>query len=71
MQGKYKKPYLDFEARENLIVRTLCSKEVSKELVLRRSIFKKRCKIAKRCCKMIIDSRSSTNLASEELVTKL
>ena len=60
------------EARENLMVRrTLCNKGSDEEPVLRRSLFKTRCKMAEKCYKVIIDSGSSTNLASEELVTKL
>ena len=60
------------EAGENLMVMgTLCIKGSDEEPVLRRSLFKTRCKMAGKCCKVIIDSGSSTNLASEELVTKL
>ena len=60
------------EAGENLMVRrTLCNKGSDEEPVLRRIFFKTRCKMARKCCKVIIDSGSSTNLASEELVTKL
>ena len=54
-----------------LVRRTLCNKGSDKELVLRRSLFKTRCKMTGKCCKVIIESGSSTNLASEELVTKL
>ena len=60
------------EAGENLMVRrTLCNKGNDEEPVLRRSLFKTRCKMAGKCYKVIIDSESSTNLASKELVTKL
>ena len=49
------------KAGENLMVRrTLCNKG---------SIFKTRCKMDGKCCKIIIDSGLSTNLALEELVT--
>ena len=59
------------EARENMMVRrTLCNKGSDEELLFRRSIFKTRCKMAGKCYKVIIDSESSTNLASEEQVTK-
>ena len=51
-----------------MVRRTLCSKGSDEELVLRRSLFKIRCKMAGKCCKVIIDSGSSTNLASKELV---
>ena len=51
------------KARENIMMRrVLCNKG---------SLFKTRCKMAGKCCKVIIDNGSSTNLASEELVTKL
>ena len=61
------------KAGENLMVRrTLCNKgSDEKEPILRRSIFKTRCKMARKCYKVIIESGSSTNLASKELVTKL
>ena len=60
------------KAGENLMVRrTLCNKGSDRKPVLRRSLFKTRCKMAGKCYKVIIDSGSSTNLASEELVTKL
>ena len=60
------------EASENISVkRTLCNKGSDEEPVLRRSLFKTRCKMAGKCCRVIIDSGSSTNLASKELVTKL
>ena len=60
------------EAGEYLMVRkTLCNKGSNEEPVLRRSLFKTRCKMARKCCKVIIDSGSSKNFASEELVTKL
>ena len=57
---------------ENMMVRrTLCNKERDEEPILRISLFKTRCKIGGKCCKVIIDSGSSKNLASKELVTKL
>ena len=60
------------KARENIMVkRTLCNKGSDEEPILRRSLFKTRCKMARKCCKVIIDSGSSTNLASKELVTEL
>ena len=60
------------EARENLMVRRmLCNEASDEEPILRRSLFRTRCKMNGKCCKVIIDSGSSTNLASEELVTKL
>ena len=60
------------EAGENLMVRrTLCNKGGDEEPVLRRNLFKTRCKMTGKFYKLNIDSGSSTNLASEELVTKL
>ena len=60
------------EARENLMVRrTLCNKGGDEEPILRRSLFKTKCKMARKCCKVIINSGSSNNLASEEMVIKL
>ena len=61
------------KAGENLMVRrTLCNKgSDEEEPILRRSLFKTRCKMAGKCYKVIIDTGSYTNLASEELVTKL
>ena len=60
------------KARENMMVRqTFCNKGSDKEPIHRISLFKRRCKMARKCCKMIIDSGSSTNLVSKELVTKL
>ena len=59
------------EVGENLMVRrTLCTKGSDEEPIVR-SLFKTRCKMARKCHKVIIDSGSSTNLASEVLVTKL
>ena len=57
------------KAGKNLMVRrTLCNKGNDEEHVLRRILFKTRYKMARKCCKVIIDSGSSTNLASEDLV---
>ena len=56
---------------ENLMVRTLCNKGSDEEPVLRRNLFKTICKMARKCCKVIIDIGRSINLALEELVTKL
>jgi len=53
-----------------MVKRTLCNKGSDEEPILRRSLFKTRCKMAEKCCKVIIDSGSSKNLASEELVTE-
>ena len=51
------------KAGENMMVRrTLCNKGSDEEPILRRSLFKTRCKMNGKCCKVIIDSGSSTNL---------
>ena len=54
-----------------MVRRTLCNKGSNDKPILRRSLFKTRCKMAGKCCKVIIDNGSSKNLASEEMVTKL
>ena len=60
------------EARENIMVRrTLCNKGSDEEPILRRGLFKTKCKMTGKCYKVIINNGSSTNLTSEELVTKL
>ena len=60
------------EVGENMMVRrTLCNKGSDEEPILRRTLFKTICKMAGKRWKVIIDSGCSTNLASEELVTKL
>ena len=60
------------ESRENLMVRrTLCNKGSDEEHVLRISLFKTKCKMARKCSKVIIENGSSTNLASEELVANV
>ena len=59
------------EVGENLMVRrTLCNKGGDEEPILRRILFMTRCKMARKCCKVIIGSGTSTNLALEELFTK-
>ena len=52
------------DAGENLMVRrTLSNKGSDEEPILRRSFFKTKCKMAEKCCKVIIDSGNYTNLA--------
>ena len=41
------------------------------ELVQRKSLFRTRCKSQGKCCKMVIDSGSTDNLVSTEMVEKL
>ena len=72
IQGDIKSSPSGPEVGESLMVRrTLCNNGNDEEPILRRSLFKKRCKMVGKCCKVIIDSGSCTNLTSEELVTKL
>ena len=60
------------KAKENLLViRNLGNKGSDEEPILRRSLFKTRCKMVRKCCKVIINSGSSKNLTPEEMVTKL
>ena len=53
-----------------MVRRILCNKGSDEEHVLR-SLFKTRCKMVGKCCKVIIGSGSFANLASEKLVMKL
>ena len=72
IQGDIESLPSGLEVGENLMVRrTLCNKGSDEEPILRRSLFKTRCKMAGKCCKVIIDSGSKKKLASEELDTKL
>ena len=65
IQGDFESSPTRPELGENLMVRkTLCNKGSDEEPILRRSLFNTRCKIARKCYKLIIDSGSSTNLAS-------
>ena len=64
IQGETKGSPSGPKAGENLMVRrTLWNKGSDEEPVLRRSLFKTRCKIAGKCCKVIIDSSSLEILA--------
>lgn len=48
------------KARENMMVRRIfCNNIIDEELVLRISLFKTRCKMARKCYNVIIDSGSS------------
>lgn len=51
--------------------RALCHTKDDEEPLQRRNLFKARCKISFKCCKVIIDSVSLGNLVSEEMVNKL
>ena len=41
------------------------------ELAQRKSLFRTKCKSQGKCCKMVIDSGSTNNLVSIEMVEKL
>ena len=72
LQGELEGSPCGPEIRENLMVmRALCNKTIGEEVILRRSLFKTRCKMAGKCCKVIVDRGSLANLELEELVTKL
>lgn len=65
-------PPNEHEKEVNLLIRrTLWNEELNEEPILRKSLFKTRCKIEGKCYKVIIDSGSSNNLESLELVSKL
>ena len=73
IQVEFVHPQGDPEVGENLMVkRNFCIEKIEdREPIHRRSLFKTKCKIARKCCKVIIDNGSSKKLASEELVEKL
>ena len=57
IQGDLEGSPCGLEVGENLRVRrNLCNKIVDKEPILRRSIFKTKCKMAVKCYKVIVDS---------------
>ena len=63
---------MNLENSENLMLgRILWNEEADEEPILRRSLFKTICKIIGKYCKIIINSGSLDNLASEELGKKL
>ena len=63
---------LDSEKGENLMFRRILLKEPSKEEPKeRRSLFRVKCKILGKVCKVIVDSGSMDNIISEEAVQKL
>lgn len=63
---------LDLESGENLMIKRILIREPAKEEPKqRRSLFKVRCKIMGKVCKVIIDSGSIDNIISEEAITKL
>lgn len=52
--------------------RTLCQVRDDEGPLQRRNLFKTRCKVSDKCCKIIIDrGRTSDNLVSKEMVNKL
>ena len=70
LQGELEGSPCGSEIRENLMAMTsFCNKTIGEEVILRRSLFKTRCKMAGKCCKVIVDRGSLANLELEELVT--
>ena len=55
---------------ESIVLGEGREKEVPKEAPHRKSLFWTRCKERGKCCKVIIDSGSTDNLVSKEMVTK-
>lgn len=51
--------------------RALCHIRRYEEPLKRKNFFKTRCKVFSKYCKVVIDSGSSDNLVSEEMVNKL
>ena len=63
LQGELEGSRFGYEIRENLMVmRALCNKTIGEEVILRRSLFKTRCKMTIKYCKVIVDSGSLVNL---------
>lgn len=63
---------LDPESGDNLMIqRVLIREPVKEEPKHRRSLFRIKCKILGKICKVIIDSGSSDHIISEEAVSKL
>lgn len=54
-----------------MINRTLLKVPTIKEPPQRKSLFRTSCKVRGKVCKVIMDSRSTNNIASIEMVTKL
>ena len=62
-QGELEGSRFGSKIRENLMVmRALCHKTIGEEVILRRSLFKTRCKMTIKYCKVIVDSGSLVNL---------
>lgn len=63
---------LDSEIGENLMIRRVLIKEPMKEKPSqRRSLFRIQCKIMGKVCRVVVDSGSTDNIVSEEVVSKL
>ena len=69
---KHSKIPLNSKEGENLMMRrTLIKEPVKEEPSQRRSLFRIKCKIMGKVCRVIIDSGSTDNIVSEEAVSKL
>ena len=64
--------HIESEVGENLMFnRVLIRQPVKEEPKQRRALFRARCKILGKVCKVIVDSGSTDNIISKEVVTKL
>ena len=54
-----------------MIIRTLIKESIKEEPSLRRALFRIKCYIMGKVCRVIIDSGSIDNIISEEVVNKL
>ena len=59
------------EEGEYLMMKRVLVKTEKEELAQRKSLFKTKCKSQGKCCKMVIDSGSTYNLVSTQMVEKL
>lgn len=60
------------EDGELLMMRkALCHTRGDEEPLQRKNLFKTKCKVSGKCCKVVIDSGSLDNLILEEMVNKL
>ena len=63
---------LESKEGENLMIRrTLIKEQIKEEPSQRRALFRIRCKIMGKVCRVIIDSGSTNNIISKEAVNKL
>lgn len=64
--------HIESKKAENLMFRRVLIKQPTpNEPRHRRALFRIKCKIQGKVCKVVVDSRSTNNVISEEVVTKL